>query len=91
MKCLIQMTESNRNEAQAELKQVISDAHINGTLETTNWEGVQLQRFDGIPVLCVEIHLITTLHTQSSRKAVASNVGPLTVRLSVSPFESALS
>ncbi|KAH9940929.1 SAC3/GANP/Nin1/mts3/eIF-3 p25 family-domain-containing protein [Epithele typhae] len=41
--CLGQMTESNRAEAQAELKQVIADAFAAKTLWTTDWKGVQLQ------------------------------------------------
>ncbi|GJE91130.1 hypothetical protein PsYK624_072790 [Phanerochaete sordida] len=42
-KCLGQMTDSNKEEAQAELRQVISDAFVNRTLWTTDWDGVQLQ------------------------------------------------
>lgn len=42
-KCLGQMTDANREEAQAELRQVISDAFVNRTLWTTDWDGVQLQ------------------------------------------------
>lgn len=43
-KCLGQMTEGNRAEAQAELKQVIADSFAAKTLWTTDWAGVQLQR-----------------------------------------------
>ncbi|GLB41704.1 putative SAC3/GANP family protein [Lyophyllum shimeji] len=42
-KCLGQMTDSNRTEAQAELRQVIADAFAAHTLWTTDWEGVQLK------------------------------------------------
>jgi len=42
-KCLGQMTDANRTEAQAELRKVISDAFNSQTLWTTDWEGVQLQ------------------------------------------------
>ncbi|PFH51050.1 hypothetical protein AMATHDRAFT_75238 [Amanita thiersii Skay4041] len=42
-KCLGQMTDSNRSEAQAELRQVIADAFAAQTLWTTDWAGVQLQ------------------------------------------------
>ncbi|PCH44375.1 hypothetical protein WOLCODRAFT_138966 [Wolfiporia cocos MD-104 SS10] len=42
-KCLGQMTDANRAEAQAELRQVIADAFVNKTLWTTDWDGVQLQ------------------------------------------------
>lgn len=38
------MTDSNRAEAQAELRQVISDAFSAQTLWTTDWQAVQLQR-----------------------------------------------
>jgi hypothetical protein len=42
--CLGQMTDANREEAQAELRQVISDAYSSKTLWTTDWAGVQLKR-----------------------------------------------
>lgn len=38
------MTESNKDEAQAELRQVIADSFLHKTLWTTDWQGVQLQR-----------------------------------------------
>jgi len=41
--CLGQMTDGNREEAQAELRQVISDAYSSKTLWTTDWAGVQLK------------------------------------------------
>ncbi|KAI0825895.1 SAC3/GANP/Nin1/mts3/eIF-3 p25 family-domain-containing protein [Irpex lacteus] len=37
------MTDSNREEAQAELRKVISDSFLHKTLWTTDWNGVQLQ------------------------------------------------
>ncbi|KAI0923988.1 hypothetical protein AcW1_006782 [Taiwanofungus camphoratus] len=42
-RCLGQMTDANRAEAQAELRQVIADAFVNKTLWTTDWAGVQLK------------------------------------------------
>ncbi|EIN06164.1 hypothetical protein PUNSTDRAFT_106371 [Punctularia strigosozonata HHB-11173 SS5] len=42
-KCLGQMTDGNRAEAQAELRQVIADAFTAKTLWTTDWAGVQLK------------------------------------------------
>lgn len=39
------MTDSNRKEAQDELRQVIADAFAAHTLWTTDWNGVQLERF----------------------------------------------
>ncbi|KAF8223520.1 hypothetical protein L208DRAFT_1316407 [Tricholoma matsutake] len=49
-KCLGQMTDINRNEAQAELRQVIADAFAAHTLWTTDWAGVQLQSLLPKPV-----------------------------------------
>ncbi|KAJ3865892.1 SAC3/GANP/Nin1/mts3/eIF-3 p25 family-domain-containing protein [Lentinula novae-zelandiae] len=48
-KCLGQMTDSNRKEAQDELRQVIADAFAAHTLWTTDWNGVQLERFGLLP------------------------------------------
>ncbi|KAI0084493.1 SAC3/GANP/Nin1/mts3/eIF-3 p25 family-domain-containing protein [Irpex rosettiformis] len=42
-RCLGQMTDTNREEAQAELRKVISDSFLHKTLWTTDWNGVQLQ------------------------------------------------
>ncbi|OCH90997.1 hypothetical protein OBBRIDRAFT_818983 [Obba rivulosa] len=42
-KCLGQMTDANREEAQAELRQVIAESFVKKTLWTTDWAGVQLQ------------------------------------------------
>lgn len=42
--CLGQMTESNREEASQEMKQVIAEAYQSGTLWTTDWVGMQLKR-----------------------------------------------
>lgn len=39
------MNDANRAEAQAELRQVIADAFTAKTLWTTDWTGVQLQRY----------------------------------------------
>jgi hypothetical protein len=43
-KCLGQMSDTNRTEAQAELREVIADAFAAHTLWTTDWAGVQLKR-----------------------------------------------
>jgi hypothetical protein len=43
-RCLGQMTDANRTDAQAELRQVIADAFAAHTLWTTDWEAVQLKR-----------------------------------------------
>ena len=50
-KCLGQMTDANRAEAQAELRQVISDAFSAQTLWTTDWQAVQLQRCRAVQLL----------------------------------------
>ncbi|KAK0467286.1 SAC3/GANP/Nin1/mts3/eIF-3 p25 family-domain-containing protein [Desarmillaria tabescens] len=42
-KCLGQMTDSNKVEAQEELRKVIADAFAAQTLWTTDWAGIQLQ------------------------------------------------
>ncbi|KAJ7743121.1 SAC3/GANP/Nin1/mts3/eIF-3 p25 family-domain-containing protein [Mycena metata] len=42
-KCLGQMTDTNRTEAQAELRQVIADAFAAHTLWTTDWAGIHLK------------------------------------------------
>lgn len=39
------MTDANREEAQAELRKAIADSFVNKTLWTTDWDGVQLQRY----------------------------------------------
>ena len=44
-RCLGQMTDSNREEASTELRKVISDSFMDKTLWTTDWNGVQLQRY----------------------------------------------
>ena len=49
-KCLGQITESNRSEVQAELKQVISEAFAAKTLWSTDWSGTQLQRLLLFPI-----------------------------------------
>ncbi|KAF8075082.1 SAC3/GANP/Nin1/mts3/eIF-3 p25 family-domain-containing protein [Lyophyllum atratum] len=49
-KCLGQMSDTNRTEAQAELRQVIADAFAAHTLWTTDWNGVQLKSLLPKPV-----------------------------------------
>ena len=46
-KILGQLTDSNRAEAQDELKQIIGEAFTKKTLWTTDWNGVHLKRFAG--------------------------------------------
>ncbi|CAK5267526.1 unnamed protein product [Mycena citricolor] len=48
-KCLGQMTDTNRSEAQAELRQVIADSFAAHELWTTDWEAVQLKALQPKP------------------------------------------
>ncbi|KAF9447521.1 hypothetical protein P691DRAFT_820958 [Macrolepiota fuliginosa MF-IS2] len=50
-KCLGQMTDANRQEAQTELRQVIADAFAAHSLWTTDWAGVQLKSLAPKPPL----------------------------------------
>ncbi|EKM81933.1 hypothetical protein AGABI1DRAFT_112122 [Agaricus bisporus var. burnettii JB137-S8] len=50
-RCLGQMTDANRTEAQAELRQVIADAFAAHTLWTTDWEAVHLKSLAPKPAL----------------------------------------
>lgn len=43
-KCLGQMTESNKTEAQAELRKVIAEAFAEKVMWQIDWAGVQLKR-----------------------------------------------
>ncbi|KAI5121498.1 hypothetical protein M0805_006535 [Coniferiporia weirii] len=72
-KCLGQMTDSNRDEAQAELKQVISEAFSKKTLWTTDWNGVQLQSL--MPKLPPQMNFKRKLEDKpaSNKKKKAAN------------------
>jgi predicted TIM-barrel fold metal-dependent hydrolase len=67
-KCLGQMTDANRTEAQAELKKVIADAFSANTLWTTDWPKVKLQRH-----VCVTeyVFAIFTYMRQFATQAIA--------------------
>ncbi|KAI0334525.1 hypothetical protein GY45DRAFT_1269620 [Cubamyces sp. BRFM 1775] len=71
-KCLGQMTDANREEAQTELKQVIAESYANKTLWTTDWDGVQLKSLmpKPPPVFSTQSHLKRKLneHQSSSNK-----------------------
>ncbi|KAI9464586.1 SAC3/GANP/Nin1/mts3/eIF-3 p25 family-domain-containing protein [Lactarius psammicola] len=54
--CLGQMSDLNREEAQAELRQVISDAYSSKTLWTTDWAGVQLKSLLPKPMPIISTH-----------------------------------
>ncbi|KAG7093800.1 hypothetical protein E1B28_007443 [Marasmius oreades] len=77
-KCLGQMTDSNRQEAQNELRQVISEAYNAHTLWTTDWNGVQLQSL--LTKLPSTVNLKRKLHDspQSNKKAKKSTVKQVT-------------
>ncbi|KAI0820347.1 SAC3/GANP/Nin1/mts3/eIF-3 p25 family-domain-containing protein [Trametes gibbosa] len=55
-RCLGQMTDSNRADAQAELKQVIAESYGNKSLWTTDWDGVQLKSLIPKPTPVVSSH-----------------------------------
>jgi len=49
-KCLGQMTDSNRLEAQAEMKKVINQAFLASSLWTTDWASIKLDAYvSGLP------------------------------------------
>ncbi|TFK39401.1 SAC3/GANP/Nin1/mts3/eIF-3 p25 family-domain-containing protein [Crucibulum laeve] len=66
--CLGQMTDSNRTEAQAELRQVIADAFAAHTLWTTDWAGVQLKSLLPKPAINLNNLKRKTLDTPGSSK-----------------------
>lgn len=57
-KCLGQMTDMNRADVQAELKQVIGEAFAAHTLWTTDWAGVQLKRCRSLLYLSLSVLLL---------------------------------
>ncbi|KAF8630742.1 hypothetical protein AX17_005337 [Amanita inopinata Kibby_2008] len=80
-KCLGQMTDANRSDAQAELKQVIADAFAAQTLWTTDWPGVQLQSLLPKPTPALNnLKRKTIEHAPSGKKAKKAHkqfhVGP---------------
>ncbi|KAJ7695104.1 SAC3/GANP/Nin1/mts3/eIF-3 p25 family-domain-containing protein [Mycena rosella] len=77
-KCLGSMTDTNRTEAQAELRQVIADAFAAQTLWTTDWAGVQLKALMPQPVPQFTTNLKRKNHDNSPaskkvKKALKSN------------------
>lgn len=75
--CLGQMTDSNREEAQTELRQVISDAYSSKTLWTTDWAGVQLQSllpkpFPASGSLKRKIHASPSANSKKQKKSQIS-------------------
>ncbi|THH19429.1 hypothetical protein EW146_g1717 [Bondarzewia mesenterica] len=75
--CLGQMTDANREEAQAELRQVISDAYSSKTLWTTDWAGVQLQSLLPRPyptgsILKRKIHELPSATNKKQKKSQIS-------------------
>ncbi|KAK2465642.1 hypothetical protein APHAL10511_002186 [Amanita phalloides] len=81
-RCLGQMTDANRAEAQAELKKVISEAFAAQSLWTTDWVGVQLQSLLPKPTPALNnLKRKTTEHQTLSKKAKKAqkqlhNMGP---------------
>jgi hypothetical protein len=68
------MTDANRTEAQAELRQVIADAFAAHTLWTTDWEAVQLKR---LLSLFVSHHVYSRPPRRSLAPKPALNFGNL--------------
>ncbi|KAJ3818422.1 SAC3/GANP/Nin1/mts3/eIF-3 p25 family-domain-containing protein [Lentinula raphanica] len=75
-KCLGQMTDSNRKEAQDELRQVIADAFAAHTLWTTDWNGVQLQSLLPKPAPALKRKMNDA--TPANKKAKKSSVKQIT-------------
>lgn len=69
--CLGKMTDSNKDEAQKELRKVISDAYGSKTLWTTDWAGVELHRCRIIASLGLLLITTYTLTTKSSPQTAA--------------------
>ncbi|KAF9462957.1 SAC3/GANP/Nin1/mts3/eIF-3 p25 family-domain-containing protein [Collybia nuda] len=70
-KCLGQMTDTNRIEAQAELREVIADAFAAHTLWTTDWVGVQLKSLlpKPVPSFTNNLKRKTNENTTANKKA----------------------
>lgn len=68
------MSESNKAEAQTELRKVIADAFAAQTLWTTDWAGVQLQRF------CIAIHVLASSYLLMSSTSLVAKP-PVTTTL----------
>ncbi|ESK97723.1 nuclear export factor [Moniliophthora roreri MCA 2997] len=75
-KCLGQMTDSNRQEAQNELRQVISEAYNAHTLWTTDWNGVQLKSL--LPKPPPNLKRKLNESPQANKKAKKSSVKQVT-------------
>ncbi|KAG2011387.1 hypothetical protein CC2G_011513 [Coprinopsis cinerea AmutBmut pab1-1] len=72
-KCLGQMTEANKQEAQAELRQVIADAFEKHTLWTTDWAGVQLKSLLPKPAPVISLKRKNIDSQNSNKKAKKAN------------------
>ncbi|KAH9888947.1 SAC3/GANP/Nin1/mts3/eIF-3 p25 family-domain-containing protein [Cubamyces lactineus] len=93
-KCLGQMTDANREEAQTELKQVIAESYANKTLWTTDWDGVQLKSLmpKPPPVLSTHSHLKRKLnenHSSSNKKTKKGSVSKAAAANALDPDDAA--
>ncbi|KAJ8094677.1 hypothetical protein PM082_010683 [Marasmius tenuissimus] len=77
-KCLGQMTDSNKQEAQNELRQVISDAYSSHTLWTTDWNAIQLKSLQAKPPPSLNLKRKIHESPQSSKKAKKSALKQVT-------------
>lgn len=60
------MTDANRNEAQAELRQLIQDAFNAQTLWTTDWAGMTLTRLE--ISICLKVDKLTICYASLEPK-----------------------
>ncbi|EGN92191.1 hypothetical protein SERLA73DRAFT_191437 [Serpula lacrymans var. lacrymans S7.3] len=77
-KCLGQMSDSNRPEAQAELRQVIADAFTAKTLWTTDWTAIQLQSLAPKPALKRKINDSPVMNKKSKKNAMKNAASHVT-------------
>jgi hypothetical protein len=76
------MSDANRADAQAELRQAIANAFAEKTLWTTDWAGVQLQRC-GLSSSQAELQISVTLVTSSLMPKAPPTINSLKRKMSV--------
>lgn len=80
------MTDANRAEAQAELRESIANAFAEKTLWTTDWAGVQLKRC-GLSSSKAELQISVTCDIQSDAKSAPGAQLPQTQNVGVTYFQ----
>jgi hypothetical protein len=81
------MTDANRAEAQAELRESIANAFAEKTLWTTDWAGVQLKRC-GLSSLQAELQISVTCNIQPDAQSSPGAQLPETQNVGVTRFQS---